>query len=677
MLFKLSLKNIKKSFKNYTIYFLTLILGVAIFYIFNSLGSQQVMLEFSDAQKEIINLMTSVLNSFSVFVSFVLGFLIIYASKFLIKRRKKEFGIYMILGMSKGNISKILFWETLLIGILSLIIGVIVGVFFSQLMSILVARMFAVDMTDYQFVFSTSAMWKTITYFGIMYLLIMIFNVISVSRCTLINLINAKKRTEKIKIKSKILSVILFVLSIVILGIDYYMVTEEFADLNQGRFFVCIIVGILATILFFWSLSGFLLELVQLKKKTYFKDLNMFVVRQISSQVNTAVFSMSIICILLFFTICICSTAVSLNNSLKRNLEELTPVDLNIIKNTEYVDDSGTMKENDRNYIISDLKKYKFDVDSNFKEAVQITIYIDEDVTFRTTLANQIDELKKEAPYFRFDEKETILTVSDYNKIAKMYNHELINLDDDKYVIVADYDNIEKYRNESLKTNVPIVIGDNEYYPQMDKIINGFIEIAVNKVNLGIIVVPDKALEDLTFSSYLLAANYNGDSSQEKQIVEDKIANLDSNHSLRTVTKIELYDSSVGLGAIATFVGLYLGIIFLICSAAILALKELSESSDNKQRYNVLRNIGSDQKMINKALFIQIAVFFSFPLLLAIVHSIFGIKVSNLMLVDFTDQNLLGPIIITAIFIVIVYGGYFIATYLCSKNIIKESNRRN
>lgn len=126
MLFKLSFNNMKKSIKDYIIYFLTLVLGVAIFYMFNSLDSQQAMLEVSKSQKEIIILMIEILGYISVFVAVVLGLLIVYANNFLINRRKKEFGIYMTLGMGKRKISKIIILETLLVGVISLGVGLII-----------------------------------------------------------------------------------------------------------------------------------------------------------------------------------------------------------------------------------------------------------------------------------------------------------------------------------------------------------------------------------------------------------------------------------------------------------------------------------------------------------------------------------------------------------------------
>ena len=210
---KLSFRNIKKSFKDYAIYFFTLILGVAIFYVFNSIESQTVLLDVTESTYEVIGMMTTMLSAASVFVAFILGFLIIYASRFLIKRRNKEFGIYMLLGMSKRKISMILFFETILIGIISLAVGLGIGVLLSQLMSMLVANMFEADMTKYQFIFSQDACIKTLIYFGIMYVIVMLFNAINVGKCKLIDLIQTSKKSETIKLKNPLLCTVVFILS--------------------------------------------------------------------------------------------------------------------------------------------------------------------------------------------------------------------------------------------------------------------------------------------------------------------------------------------------------------------------------------------------------------------------------------------------------------------------------
>mgnify|MGYP002615788851 CR=1 FL=1 len=310
MLFKLSIKNMKKSFKDYAIYFLTLVLGVAIFYMFNSIDSQQAMLEVSQSTRDIIKFMINMLGYISVFVAVVLGLLIVYANNFLINRRKKEFGIYMTLGMGKRQISKIILMETILVGIISLIVGLIIGIFASQFMSILVAKMFEADMSKFQFVFSKDACIKTCIYFAVMYVAVMFFNTFTVSRYKLINLLNASKKNENVKIKNPIICILVFLGAVVILGYAYWKVTKDVFNMTNindttRAIGISVLLGITGTVLIFWSFSGLVLRLVQAKKNTYLKGTNMFVLRQLHNKINTTVISMSIICLMLFMTISI------------------------------------------------------------------------------------------------------------------------------------------------------------------------------------------------------------------------------------------------------------------------------------------------------------------------------------------------------------------------------------
>ena len=279
MLCKLSFKNIRKSIKDYTIYFFTLILGVAIFYVFNAIGSQTAMLDISSRTDEIITLMTEILSGVSVFVSIILAFLVIYASRFLMKRRNKEFVIYLTLGMSKRKISLILFFETLFIGIISLTVGLAIGVLLSQLMSIVVANMFKVEMHDFTFIFSQSACIKTLIYFGIMYLIVMIFNTISINRYKLIDLLHSSKKSEMVKLKNPIICILIFIVSVCVLSYAYYIVSFGIDKINDGLSILSLMAaGAISTFFIFWSLSGLILKIVKKNKKFYYKNLNSFVI---------------------------------------------------------------------------------------------------------------------------------------------------------------------------------------------------------------------------------------------------------------------------------------------------------------------------------------------------------------------------------------------------------------
>ncbi len=687
-LYKIALKNIFKSIKDYAIYFFTLILGVSIFYVFNAIDSQTVLLDAAKSTLSVIDLMTSILSGVSVFVAFILGFLIIYASQFLIKRRNKEFAIYILLGMSKRKISFILFFETLLIGVLSFVCGLVLGIGLSQLMSVLVVNMFEANMTKFQFVFSMSACLKTLVYFSIMYLIVMVFNTVTINRCKLIDLLQAGHKTEQIKLKNPWLCTIIFVISVGVLGYAYYLVTGgvNYLD-NATDILIPIAMGSISTFFIFWSLSGLLMKLCLAMKKRYYKGINSFVVRQISSKINTMVFSMTTICLMLFITICVLSSALSVKNSMMANINEGVPVDVQYTKRIAYnqfnqrfelSDDESILpaiREDFNLTIEQTLENNGFDL-NNLKDLVDYNMYY-AGLTMKDTLGEAYSKISIQYPQMTFASPELIMSVSDYNKVASMYHQPTYELASDQYLIVGDYQQILNLRNESLALLTKIKINDYELSPKYNECQKGFVEISQGHVCSGIFLVSDEVASSLQPYYQCMIANYNASSKEEKQAIEDQVIQFQNDNYNQTTwlinnTRIDIIESSIGVGAMVAFIALYLGIIFLISSAALLALKELSESSDNIERYQMLRKIGVDEKAIDLALFKQIGFFFIFPLVLALIHSYYGMKFSSYILSVFGNSQMLSSILMTGIFLVIIYGGYFILTYLCSRSIIKE-----
>jgi len=691
MLFKISVKNIRKSFKDYAVYFFTLILGVAVFYVFNAIDSQTVMLDVRKNVYDIIKLMNEMLSGVSVFVSCVLGFLIIYASRFLIKRRNKEFGIYLTLGMSKRKISIILFFETLLIGIVSLVVGLFLGAVLSQFMSILVANLFDADMTKFKFTFSSKACVKALLYFTIMYLLVMVFNVVNISRCKLIDLLNAGKKTEKVKMKNPVICTIVFVIGVGILSYAYWMVTAGFSNMDMAdKIIIPIAMGCVATFLIFWSLSGLLIKIFTSIKSVYYKGVNSFVLRQFCSKINTTVFSTTIICLMLFITISVLSAALSMKNSMSSDLKKMCPVDIQFTKisyealreayatadkDSDDYEKATKILEDSKLSISDTLKNNGFDVNEYLKNMTEYSVY-QTGLEEMDTLGSLADEIREKYPMVSFLSSVNFMKLSDYNKIATLYGNETYSLGDNEYLIVANFKTVADIRNMALKADTKIDINGKTYSPKYQECKDGFIELASQHINGGIFIVPDDALTDAQVYKCGMTADYKADSKEEKYDIENKLDDISKNIFNQTSylsynSKIDLAEASVGLGALVTFIALYLGIIFLISSAAILALKELSDSADNRERYGMIRKIGVDEKMINMALFKQIGIFFAFPLLLAIIHSVFGIKFINLILQTMGMSSMLASVGITFVFLVVIYGGYFIITYLCSKSIIR------
>lgn len=685
MLFKISLKNIRKSLKDYTVYFFTLILGVAIFYVFNAIDSQSVMLDVRANVMDIIKLMNNMLSGVSVFVSCILGFLIIYASRFLIKRRNKEFGIYLTLGMSKRKISAILFFETLLIGIVSLVAGLVIGTILSQFMSVIVANMFDADMTKFKFIFSMKACVKTLIYFAIMYVLVMIFNTFSISRCKLIDLLNAGKKTEKVTMKNPVVCTIVFVIGVGILSYAYWMVTRGVKSINIINKIggVPIALGCVATFLIFWSVSGFMIRIFTSIKSVYYKGVNSFVLRQFCSKINTTVFSTTVICIMLFITISVLSAALSMKDSLSKDLDSMCPVDVQLAKYSydamsEAYATSQDMNEKDREMledsklsIIETLNNSGFDAQKYFKDVAEYNIY-----NTGLTVKDTLGDINTDDYQFMADTIMPVMTIGDYNSVARLYGNSTYELNDDEYIIVADYKNMVMIRNQALKKGITLSVNGKEYKPRYNECKDGFVQIGVQNMNDGILVVPDNAVKPQQVRNMGLSADYRADTKEERYSIETQLDNLMKNISFKKSfiswnSRIELAESSVGLGALVTFIALYLGIIFLISSAAILALRELSDSADNKERYGMLRKLGVDERMIDMALFKQIGIFFAFPLILALIHSVFGIKFINIILATMGMSSMAASIGLTLAFVAVIYGGYFLITYLCSRSIIR------
>ena len=696
MLFKLSFRNMKKSFKDYAIYFLTLVLGVAIFYMFNSIDSQQAMIEVSQSTREMIQLLIQMLGMISVFIAIVLGFLIVYANNFLINRRKREFGIYMSLGMGRRQISGIILLETILIGILSLAVGLFIGIFASQFMSILVAKLFEADMSEFTFVFSKDACIKTCIYFAVMYIAVIIFNTLTISRYKLINLLTAVKKNEKVKLKNPIISILIFIASSVLLGYAYYLVTGGVYELRTGeQLLKPILMGVIGTVGIFWSLSGFILRLIQTRKSVYLKGTNMFVLRQLNNKINTNIVSMTVICLMLFMTISALSSSLSIQSALDSQLEKFTPVDVNLYK-TAYLPESYVSSysgktiynteeqiEDSRHTVSYTLETNGYDM-NNLKDIVEIPIYAIPEWTMKTSLGDYSEKAMQQFSMLAYDTPETVIKISDYNKVAALYGNEQYSLNDDEYMVLCDFEQMINIRDEALKQNSDIEINGKTYHAKYKECKDGFVLMSTSNMNAGIILVPDSfEIKEENTEQYFLAANYNAETEEEKIELNNVLAgevdselfdNLSEKEiNLEGMTKISLTEASKGLSTIIIFIAIYLGIVFLIASSAILALKQLTESSDNKQRYTILRKIGCDEKMINQALFRQIFIFFMMPLTLAIVHSIFGIKFILSMLAALASpEELLPSIIVTAVIIGAIYGLYFLATYFGSKNIIKE-----
>lgn len=613
------------------------------------------MLKINESNVSLIDTLGSIMSVISVFVAVVLGFLIVYANTFLIKRRNKEFGIYLILGMGKVKVAAILIIETVVIGIISMAAGLIVGIAASQGMSILIANLFEADLTKFRFVVSKAAIMKTILYFCIMYGVVLILDIIVSGSRRLINLINSGKKGEKEINRNPVLCVIVFIIACILLGTAYYKVTAGMEDIDSiAGVATQIVKGIVGTFLLMFSISGLFLLLVRAKKKFYYKKLNAFTTREISSKINTAVFSAGIISLMMFFSICCLSTVFSVKKSIDNNIRKLIPVDIQY----ETLHTSDAANDPPIDELVDKLVKDK----SNLEDMFTVNMYYMDNDNY----------------HYHFNQINEYMHVSDYNKVARRFGNEEIELKDDEYAVIGNMEQMMG-KNYLKPDGAVITINGKEYKPQSGDMYYGFVYIDNYEDCYGKYIVPDDVdFSDAEAHMEVLMADLKGDKktykdTNKKMYFDDVVYGArEGGYYMNVYCKYEIINISTRLTVVLVFVGIYLGIVFIITGAAILSLKLLSESVRNKEKYTILRKIGVDNRMIRKSVFTQCMIYFGLPLSVAVMHSVFGIQTCTKMMSFYGKSGLLYSILITALIIVLIYGGYALATYLGSVRILSE-----
>lgn len=682
MFSKLALKNVTKSIRDYTVYFLTMTFGVCLFYMFNSIDSQTAMMQLSTSQMESMQMLTEAISYVSVFISVILGFLIVYANQFLIKRRKKELGVYMILGMGKGKISRILIAETFLIGVFALGVGLLVGVFAAQGLSVVTAKLFEANLKAFQFTFSMQAFYKTLLYFSIIFLIVMIFNTISISKVKLIDLLTAAKKNESLKIKRLWISVILFLLAVACLGTAYYLIDKS-GMLSFGTDFTwSIVLGCVGTLLFFFSLSGFLLRVVQANKRLYFRNLNMFILRQINSKINTTFVSMSVICIMLLITTGTLSTGMGLSTALSNTVKNSTPYDISFT----YVYHQDDPKKQIQD-IAQKMQADKIDLNRYVKSDAQLNYY-QSDLTydtfrfdrklleqnFGTAAANQIESELKQSPV-------EVISLSDYNKALALQGKPTLVLKDDEFAMSCTMQQLLPAMNRSLESGTVLTINGKRLSPVSKTADQISLLTSMAAGDSGTAIVPDNVVKGLPLIKEILNINYKPGVQEEQLLTQldtvyDKTAMKNETvfrpYDMR-FSRNEIFEQSAGLSTMVSYLAIYIGLVFLITSAAVLALQQLSEASDNAVRYGLLRKLGAEEKMVNHSLLTQIGIYFFLPLSLAVIHSAVGIRVANSAVQILGHMDILGNTLVTAAIFLVIYGGYFLATYFGSKSILRQN----
>lgn len=665
MLFSLSVKNFKKSIRDYSIYFFTMILGIAVFYIFNAIETQTAMMEVTKTKAAIIDMMNGVMDGVSIFVSFILGYLIVYASRFMLKKRKMEFGVYMTLGMSRVKIAGILWMETIWMGVISLVAGLLVGMGISQFMSLMVSHLFQADVSRFVFVISWKAVVKSILYFLIIYTVVMILNTIAICRTKLIDFMTEGRKKEKNLLKNPVVSVVIFLLAWGILGYAYYNVTAGSENLeSEFQVLAQVLFGIVGTILVFWSFAGFFMWILGKMPKIYYKKINSFVFGELSNKLNSTVISCSVICLLIFMTICILFSAFARKDFKEAEAKKLAPVDISMVKD---LGDGKTIEE---------IMEEKDISGKDFQDTLNLTTYELPEVTQGNIVGDAVDRERFGEAYL--NQQIELLSVSTYNQAAEKYHLPTYELEENQYLIIADMESAVGIFNMGLKENPELSIKGKTYYPKEKTCQDGFLMMNYDPQNMGFILVPDsvKFTEAEQKKNYFIADYAKDTKAFREKMDEEFFERLNGEKrdefSVYFTTQSSVYDDSIGSSAMYIFLGLYLGTCFLISGSAVLSLKMLSDAADSKEKYRILQKLGCDQKQICRGLRKQNGMVFLLPVILAAVHSVFGIQVCMEMLSIYETKGTAPALVLTMILIGMIYGGYYLVSQFGCEKIVRE-----
>ena len=719
MLFKIAWSNVRRAGRDYLVYFVTLSLAVMVFYAFNTISLQADFL--SGDTRSLVQLLGSMLTGLTVFLAVIMGFLMVYANNFIMKRRKKEFGLYQILGMSRGQVSRVMTFETTIVSVGALVLGLVLGVGLSWLMVFFTGVLFKTQIADFHFFISPVAIFMTVGCLVCVFLLSLVFNLRVVRKSKVIDLIGASRKNESVKTRNTLLSAVVFVAGVVLVGVSYARLLHDGLPYSgeaseTQAFLITTAMVCVGTIMLFFGLSGFLLKVLQSMKGVYYRNLNMFTLRQLSAKVNTVSASMAVISMILFLAITSVTTGMSIATTMSNNLEQHTPfswsinlmyhspsmveslsasgeegfaaadepLDVRALLEEGATDESGNPVGLDFSRVSDDVQQFNY-YDS----------WIPDEGTYAVTLQQLCDLAGVELPNgMESGDGDPlglqVMKESDYNRLMDYLGYDRIDLGEDGYVITSDMgETVTDIYDAVLSKGCTLEIGGRTLSPRVDRIDPDLGVMANSNMgsNAGTIVLPDSLVEECGFPVYtsVLALNYKDGVSTEEgdEYVRqeysypdalDGAGNSVGSFGLAT-TRTEMYASADSMTGIISYLAIYIGFVLVVACAAILTIQQISGVSDAGGNYRILSELGTPTRSINRSVLLQQSIFFAFPLVVGIAHSAVALKVVIELVAMFGGFSIGSTVALTCAVFAVAYGGYFAVTYLMSKGIVHDAIR--
>ena len=726
MLCKLAWGNVRRAGRDYLVYLLTLTLGVTVFYAFNTISMQ---VDIAGIKEEgLSELMGGMLGYLTYFLAGVMAFLMVYANNFIMKRRKKEFGLYQVLGMGRGRVATIMAFETVIVSVGAFVAGIMLGVGLSQLMTFFTASLFKTQIADFHFFFSMHAFNLTLACMLVMFVLTLLLNLRAVRRTKLIELMGAERRNESIKTRNPWIAIAIFAVGVVLVGVAYYRLLRDGFPLTatdsklqeaMSQFGITTAMVTVGTFALFWGLSGMLIKLLQSLRSVYWRGLNMFTVRQLSAKVNTVCFSMGVIAMLLFLAITSVTCGMSIANVMNENLERYNPVDVSQTyvyytpDTLDYYKEYINPSEADRMVLAdttvdlypawhgrdssadnNDETSKKVNIADIAGEHVQIDSYLsypvggsNPSVTPSEMCKIMGEKLPKAFGGSNADAMGLFVTpASQYNKLRQMMGEEPVHIGHDQYLLTCDIGGelVDLY-TKYMAGGHTLTLGGHTLKPAADKSDEDTAAIANSAMgsNPGTVVVADELLSQLNLQPYSssLLVNYKqgmdtteADESIKYTLLDDLLVDGKKPGSWGTfITRSEMYVQAAQMNGLISYLAIYIGFVLVVACAAILSIQQLSNVADGSRSYRVLAQIGCDDRQIRHSVMAQQAVFFLFPLAVGLAHSFVALKVIIELVSIFGNMSIGGTVGLTRAIFLAAYGGYFLVTYLMSTGMVQAA----
>lgn len=654
---ELAVRNVKKSAKDYFIYFITLMLAVCLFYSFNSVSTQFTSLGLED-RFNYLTFSSGVLTVFSVLVCFIMGALVVYANRFLLRRRKKEMGIYATLGMEQKDLNRILMKETYQIGVVSLAAGLVLGVFAAQILSLVTARLAGISLASYRFMVSGKAILLSIIFFGILFFFVHRFNVKELKKMSLLEMLYAERKNETVQNEKCRVEIITGIFSVILMAggyaVIYFMADQSlFRALGIGS--AMLIAG---SIFFFESAFRVMAEFMKKNKNFYFRGLNMFTASQFASRMKSESRSIALVSVLLFLSLSLTILGTGTGKYVMNGIEYAAPYDGTIFCNTK--NQAETSEE-----VFSRFRNTGVDINDFSDSYVSFRVYDTPSLTTEFLNGERTLEMKasESVPL-------NIIGSEDYNRMLAIQGEKPISLREDEFALSYAFPAMEEIAEAFIKRTRTLTLGGKT----LTLADNGLYHHAWENKNVlveeGTIIVPQKTAEELSSERWILNFNFSGNKEEAEKKFYESWFHADTEEFMLFGGQ-ETIISITADNLLMTYLGIYLGITFLITAGAVLALQQLSQSSDNIKRYRLLGQLGASRKEMKGSLIKQLKIYFGLPMLVAAIHA--GVVVT---LIFRYFEGLACSMIVSIVgfgvlMVILVYAVYVIATYTGSRRILQ------